>query len=215
MRQGVGLWLDRRGWLGGWVLGDQATVGAPGPRLLIPTHFLPLLPCLNPCRPCSRCEVIGLLGGSFDSERRVLAIQEAYPCRRAEGLASGACLPARPPACPRLACLHEPDVQVSLPALCRLPWHQCRHVFHSQHGMVAHILARGEGQGRGRADEWPASAGLHTKARGSNQSGHCSRLLSPYNVVCRRSLGTRGRRWSITTSGGTMPSSFRWPRTSE
>jgi hypothetical protein len=55
----------------------------PGPAPALP------LPC-----PCSRCEVIGLLGGTFDPERRVLAIQEAYPCRRAEGLASGGCLAA-------------------------------------------------------------------------------------------------------------------------
>jgi hypothetical protein len=37
----------------------------------------------------SRCEIIGLLGGSFDAQRRVVDIREAYPCRRAEGQASG------------------------------------------------------------------------------------------------------------------------------
>ncbi|EFN57719.1 expressed protein [Chlorella variabilis] len=37
----------------------------------------------------SRCEIIGLLGGAFDAERRMLEIREAYPCRRAEGQASG------------------------------------------------------------------------------------------------------------------------------
>lgn len=43
-----------------------------------------------PLRPsCSRCEIIGLLGGAFNAEQRVLEIREAYPCRRAEGQASG------------------------------------------------------------------------------------------------------------------------------
>jgi protein MYSM1 len=37
----------------------------------------------------SRCEIIGLLGGAFNAEQRVLEIREAYPCRRAEGQASG------------------------------------------------------------------------------------------------------------------------------
>lgn len=37
----------------------------------------------------SSCEIIGLLGGTFDSERRVMEIKEAYPCRRALGSDSG------------------------------------------------------------------------------------------------------------------------------
>lgn len=52
-------------------------------------------PCPSP--PRSRCEIIGLLGGTFDAERRLLEIREAYPCRRAEGAASGA-------RCRRAAC---------------------------------------------------------------------------------------------------------------
>ena len=33
----------------------------------------------------STCEIIGLLGGTFDAEKRALCITAAYPCRRAHG----------------------------------------------------------------------------------------------------------------------------------
>jgi hypothetical protein len=33
----------------------------------------------------SCCEVIGLLGGSWDPQRKHIVVQEAYPCRRADG----------------------------------------------------------------------------------------------------------------------------------
>jgi protein MYSM1 len=35
----------------------------------------------------SGCEVIGLLGGSWDADRRVLRVTDAYPCRRVAGSA--------------------------------------------------------------------------------------------------------------------------------
>lgn len=41
-------------------------------------------------------EVIGLLGGRFEAGRRVLHVDEAYPCRRAEGSDSGEGLGAWP-----------------------------------------------------------------------------------------------------------------------
>lgn len=37
----------------------------------------------------SNCEIIGLLGGTWDSVRKVISIQQAYPCRRAVGSHSG------------------------------------------------------------------------------------------------------------------------------
>lgn len=33
----------------------------------------------------SSCEIIGLLGGCWDPERRCLSMSEAYPCARAAG----------------------------------------------------------------------------------------------------------------------------------
>ena len=37
----------------------------------------------------SSCEIIGLLGGRWDSDRKVISIQQAFPCRRASGSHSG------------------------------------------------------------------------------------------------------------------------------
>lgn len=37
----------------------------------------------------SSCEVIGLLGGSWDPGARAMRVQRAYPCRRTEGSHSG------------------------------------------------------------------------------------------------------------------------------
>lgn len=31
------------------------------------------------------CEIIGLLGGTWDAEKRHIAVQAAYPCSRLEG----------------------------------------------------------------------------------------------------------------------------------
>lgn len=37
----------------------------------------------------SSCEIIGLLGGQWDSDRKLISIKEAFPCRRALGSHSG------------------------------------------------------------------------------------------------------------------------------
>ena len=37
----------------------------------------------------SSCEIIGLLGGQWDSDRKVISIRQAFPCRRALGSHSG------------------------------------------------------------------------------------------------------------------------------
>ncbi len=37
----------------------------------------------------SSCEIIGLLGGQWDSEKKMISIRQAFPCRRALGSHSG------------------------------------------------------------------------------------------------------------------------------
>lgn len=37
----------------------------------------------------SSCEIIGLLGGQWDTDRKVVSIRQAFPCRRAHGSHSG------------------------------------------------------------------------------------------------------------------------------
>lgn len=37
----------------------------------------------------SSCEIIGLLGGHWDSSKKLISIKEAFPCRRALGSHSG------------------------------------------------------------------------------------------------------------------------------
>ena len=37
----------------------------------------------------SSCEIIGLLGGHWDCDRKVISIKQAFPCRRALGSHSG------------------------------------------------------------------------------------------------------------------------------
>lgn len=79
-----------------WVGGSEGAMSGcvTTPAAALHGSFLrpPLLTCApHPALPPrSTCEVIGLLGGTFDAERRVLEIREAYPCRRADGQASGA-----------------------------------------------------------------------------------------------------------------------------
>lgn len=72
-------------------------VGAPGSAASLAQPFAVL--CSSQARAVMELhahltgfEVIGLLGGSFDSGTRTLQVQEAYPCRRVDvdGADSGA-----------------------------------------------------------------------------------------------------------------------------
>lgn len=72
----------------------RAFVGAPGTGAPLAQPFSVTLAAeallvMDFHAHLSACEVIGLLGGTFDPEARALTVRQAFPCRRADGSDSG------------------------------------------------------------------------------------------------------------------------------
>ena len=74
----------------------------------------------------SSWEVIGLLGGTFDPEKRILTIKAAFPCRRAAGSDSGTSVELDP------ACQVEVTSEMGEQGLVPVGWYHSHPIFEAR-----------------------------------------------------------------------------------